>query len=88
MEPHILGVECGAPPTISHSSFSPVRSSYNYGVNITYRCLFGYELENSVEDSLACGPKGSWDGNYPTCKGKLSIQLIDEQLKTTSERYL
>lgn len=45
--------------------------SLEYGSNVTYSCLAGYELIGpSVRECLA---DGSWSGNEPYCQGKQRV---------------
>ncbi|XP_069126553.1 sushi, von Willebrand factor type A, EGF and pentraxin domain-containing protein 1-like [Argopecten irradians] len=56
------------PPTLSDSSFIANGSMpYRFGAVITVKCQPGYQLYGY--DTFECRSDGTWDGNFPVCKG-------------------
>uniref|UniRef100_A0A8P4FWJ7 Sushi domain-containing protein n=1 Tax=Dicentrarchus labrax TaxID=13489 RepID=A0A8P4FWJ7_DICLA len=58
-------ITCKLPPTVENGSFSPNKTSYNYGEAVQYSCQKNYTLSGAK--SVTCSDNGIFTPGPPTC---------------------
>ena len=60
-------VSCGPPPVILHGSISDL-VEFTFNKSESYKCDFGYVLQDGVNGFIKCSASGVWIGDIPECE--------------------
>ncbi|XP_060554824.1 uncharacterized protein LOC132715776 [Ruditapes philippinarum] len=74
-QPACTIVTCAAPPTVSHSSLTPIADPYTYNTTLDYTCDIGYE-QTSGTLQRTCQATGFLSGSAPVCTIKTCAKEV------------